>query len=193
MTIETNLPPPASAPRVAFQGEPGAYSEMAAARFGLPTPYPTFARVCAALLALEVELGILPTENVIAGPVPEVQQLLATQPLVVVTTLWLPIEHCLLGLPDATLATATHVLSHWQALRQCRRFLARHPHLRATTVYDTAGAARLVRQQARPNLLAIASRQAARHYGLQVVAAQIADRPDNATHFVLCRAAAGTS
>nr|ABV27223.1 prephenate dehydratase [Chloracidobacterium thermophilum] len=174
--------------RVAFQGELGAYSELAAARFGLPVPYPTFARVCAALLAHEVEFAVLPTENVIAGPVPEVQRLLATQPLVVVTSLWLPIEHCLLGLPDASLTTATHVMSHWQALRQCCRFLARHPHLRATTVYDTAGAARLVWQHARPNLLAIASHQAAHHYGLRVIAEGIADRPDNATHFVLCRA-----
>ncbi|MGQ9898265.1 MAG: prephenate dehydratase domain-containing protein [Acidobacteriota bacterium] len=173
---------------MAFQGEFGAYGEMAAARFGVPRPYPTFAGVCAALLKREVELGVLPTENVIAGPVPEAQRLLATQPLTIVTSLWLPIEHCLLGLPDASLATATHALSHWQALRQCGHFLAQHPHLRATTVYDTAGAARLVRQQGRRNLLAIASRQAAQHYGLQVVAERIADRRDNATHFVLCRA-----
>lgn len=188
MTGESNIPQSVSVPRVAFQGELGAYSEMAAARFGVPKPYPTFARVCAALLEGEVELGVLPVENVIAGPVHEAQRLLATQPLVVVTRLWLPIEHCLLGLPGASLAAATHALSHWQALRQCGRFLAQHRHLRATTVYDTAGAARLVRRQGRQNLLAIASRQAAHHYGLQVVAEQIADRPDNATHFVLCRA-----
>ncbi|MFQ3583218.1 MAG: prephenate dehydratase domain-containing protein [Chloracidobacterium sp.] len=174
--------------RVAFQGEYGAYGEMAAARFGIPVPCPTFARVCAAVVEREANLGVLPIENVIAGPVPEAQALLRTQPLSVETTFWLPIEHCLLGLPGASLSAATHVLSHWQALRQCAQFLARQTRLRPTAVYDTAGAAKLVRTLGRHNLLAIASRRAAAHYHLDIVAENIADRTDNATCFALFRA-----
>ncbi|MCS7079601.1 MAG: hypothetical protein NZ585_06060 [Chloracidobacterium sp.] len=180
--------PPNAAPRIAFQGEFGAYGEIAAARFGAPTPYPTFAAVCAATLAREVEFGVLPVRNVIAGDVPEAQALLRSPRLQVLDEFWLPIEHCLLGLPGATVAEATHVLSHWQALRQCAKFFARYLRLRPTTVYDTAGAAKLVQAHGRRNLLAIASRRAAVHYRLSVLAENIADCADNATCFVLFQA-----
>lgn len=179
---------PDAAPRIAFQGEFGAYGEIAAARFGDPAPYPTFAAVCAATLAREVEFGVLPVRNVIAGDVPEAQALLRSSALRALDEFWLPIEHCLLGLPGATVAEATHVLSHWQALRQCSNVFARRTWLRPTTVYDTAGAAKLVRARGRRNLLAVASRRAAAHYRLDILAENIADRPDNATCFVLFQA-----
>lgn len=181
-------PTPNAAPRIAFQGEFGAYGELAAARFGAPAPYPTFAAVCAATLAREVESGVLPVKNIIAGDVPEAQALLRSPALRVLDEFWLPIEHCLLGLPGATVAEATHVLSHWQALRQCSGVFARRAWLRPTAVYDTAGAAKIVRMRGRRNLLAVASRRAAGHYQLDVLAENIADRADNATCFVLFQA-----
>ncbi|OYT72936.1 MAG: hypothetical protein CFK52_03780 [Chloracidobacterium sp. CP2_5A] len=187
VTTDANLSP-SRAPRIAFQGALGAYSEMAAARFGVPAPYPTFAAVCAATLAGEVELGVLPVSNNIAGDVPEARALLRSRALRLLDEFWLPIEHCLLGLPGATVADATHILSHWQALRQCANVFERHAWLRPTTVYDTAGAAKLIRARGRRNLLAIASRRAAAHYQLSVLAENIADRADNATCFVLFQA-----
>ena len=186
--IRTGSLPSNAAPRIAFQGEWGAYGEIAAARFGEPVPYPTFAAVYRATVTHEVECGLLPVSNIIAGDVPEAQALLRSPALRILEEIWLPIEHCLLGLPGATITEATHALSHWQALRQCAQFLARQARLRPTAVYDTAGAARLVQRRGRRNLLAIASRRAAARYQLDILAERIADRADNATRFALFQA-----
>lgn len=193
--------------RVAFQGEPGAYSEEAVRRYwrcnavdGRVEPVP--ARSCADVVRMvergETDHGLLPIENSLAGSVPATYDALAGATAVwVVGETVLPIHHCLLGVRGATLAGVRIVESHPVALAQCGRFLERHPQMAPRAAYDTAGAAREVSAAGDPARAAIAGRGAAERFGLAVLAADIEDRPDNQTRFLaLSRApvvlAAGT-
>lgn len=172
---------------VGFQGEPGAYSEEAVMRFfgaaAVPVPYRDFRRVGDAVAAGEVDYGLLPVENTIAGSVAGSYDVLAALDLVVVGEVVAPIRHCLLGLPGADLETVTRILSHPVALAQCTRFLEARPGVEAIAVYDTAGAAKQVAYGGDPACAAIASRRAADRYGLAVLAAGVEDRRDNQTRF----------
>lgn len=177
--------------RVAYQGEPGAFSEEAA-WLALPPPVsgypcPTFADVARALAAGHADYGILPLRNSIAGPVEESLGVLAAGGLVTVREIILPVVLCLLAPPDAGPHQIRRVLSHPVALAQCANFLARYGW-EAVPAHDTAGAARLVADAGDPRQAAVASRAAARHYGLRVLAQGIADLPDNRTTFALVQA-----
>jgi len=173
--------------KVAFQGEPGAYSEEAVrACFGPaaePVPYRENADVGAAVEAGDVACGVLPIENSLAGSVVPTYDVLASEALEVVGELVLPIHHCLLGLAGADPALLRRVLSHPVALVQCRAFFAAHPAIRPVPYYDTAGAARAVADAGDATDAAIASRVAGDAYALQVLAADLEDRPDNQTRF----------
>jgi prephenate dehydratase len=103
----------------------------------------------------------------------------------------LPIHHCVLGLPGATLATLRTVESHPVALAQCAAFFARHPGIEARAAYDTAGAAGEVARAGDPARGALASAAAARRYGLDVLAADVEDRSDNQTRFLVISRAHG--
>lgn len=179
---------PRAAPRVAFQGEHGAYSEEAVAAWwaGAADPVPSreCADVAAAVAAGAVDYGLLPVENTLAGSVVAAYDALAAAPgLVVVGEVVLPIHHCVLGPPGATLASLRAVESHPVALAQCRRWLADHPWVEARAAYDTAGAARAAAERGDVRVGAIAGRGAARRFGLAVLAAEVEDRPDNQTRF----------
>lgn len=173
-----------TAPIVAFQGEPGAYSEIAARRHGTPLPRRSFSDVFEAVVSGVADLGALPMENNIGGPIPENVELLERFPVTIIDEAVIDIRHCLLGLPGATLAGATRALSHWQALKQCGVFLAANPNLEVVEAYDTAGSAKLVAEAGIREHLAIASELAAAHYGLEILVRDIADRADNRTRFV---------
>ena len=181
---------PTVAPRVAFQGEHGAYSDEAIALHwsGAATAVPAreCADVAAAVEAGSVEFGLLPIENTLAGSVAATYDALAGAPqTTVVAEVVLPIHHCVLALPGASLESLTTVESHPIALAQCRRFLAAHGHIEARPAYDTAGAARAVAQYGDPRFGAIAGRAAATRFGLRVLAADVEDRPDNQTRFLV--------
>lgn len=173
---------------VAFQGELGAYSHEALARaFGdevIPLPCREFEGVGAAVGDGTAELGLLPIENSLAGSVVPSYDVLAGGDLTIVADLVLPIHHCLLGTPGARLEEIRRILSHPVALAQCTGFL-RSMEADAVAVYDTAGAARTVADSGDRRLAAIAGRGAARRYGLEIMAADIEDRPDNQTRFVV--------
>ncbi|MGQ0562170.1 MAG: prephenate dehydratase domain-containing protein [Gemmatimonadota bacterium] len=175
--------------RVAFQGEPGAYSEEAAllccGRDALLVPQHSFVDVVNAVLAGGATQGILPVENSIIGPVTAATAVLAAPRLSISSELTLPILHCLLGVRGATIESVTRVFSHPAALGQCARFFETHPQLEAVTWYDTAGAAKHVASLADSTLAAIASRRAAERYGLDVLSDDIQDRTDNWTRFVV--------
>ncbi len=180
----------AAGPRVAFQGERGAYSEAAiAARWGeaaTPVPARECADVLAAVRAGAVACGLLAVENTLAGSVAAAWDALAAAPgVVVVGEVVLPVHHCVLAPPGASLASLTAVESHPVALAQCGRFFAGHPHLEARAAYDTAGAARAVAAAGDVRRGALASRAAARRFGLAVLAADVEDRPDNQTRFLV--------
>jgi monofunctional chorismate mutase len=175
--------------RVAFQGELGAYSEEAVRRYWGADAQPVPARSCAdvarAVARGDVDYGLLPIENTLAGSVVATYDALAAEDeITVVGEVILPIHHCLLAPLGASLDTLETVESHPVALAQCTRFLDRHAHIHAQAAYDTAGAARDVAVRGEPTLGAIAGRGAAERFGLSVLAADIEDRPDNQTRFL---------
>ena len=174
--------------RVAFQGEHGAYSELAAERLwpGAKTvPCREMVDVVRAVAREVVNVGVLPIENSIAGTVTStLDALLEADGVHLTGEAIVPIHHCLLALPGATIDRIRWVQSHPVALAQCRSLFARYPTLEARIVYDTAGAARDVAASRNAGRAAIASAVAAQRYGLAILAENIEDRPDNRTRFV---------
>lgn len=172
---------------IAYQGEPGAYSDEAAQQLfpGVPTlGHPTFTAVFTAIGSGTAEAAVLPVENSVAGVVQEVSDLLWAHPaLSVVGEHIAPIRHHLLGRGEVPVRRA---LSHPQALAQCAGWLARH-QITPVPVHDTAGAARTVAERGEPDEGAIASRAAAERYQLRILASDIADQPSNRTRFLVVR------
>jgi prephenate dehydratase len=170
---------------VAYQGEPGAYSEEAALALfadGCPTGYRTFGQAFDALQSGSADVAVLPVENSLGGVVQEVNDLLWERPRLRVRGEHVhPIRHCLLGFSGDAV---TRALSHPQALAQCRKWLEAHD-IEAVPVHDTAGAARQVAEEREPGVAAVASAAAARRYGLDVLAEAIQDDDSNRTRFLV--------
>lgn len=132
-----------------------------------------------------VEYGLLPIENSLAGIVVATYDALSVSRATwVVGETILPVHHCLLALPGATLGGLERVASHPVAIAQCGRFLDQHRALEVDAAYDTAGAARDVARSGDPSRGAIAGRGAAERFGLEILASDIEDRPDNQTRFL---------
>lgn len=176
-------------PRIAFQGELGAYSEEAVRNLdssAAPVPCREFLDVARAVDSGDADAGVLPIENTLAGSVVgSYDALTACESLHVVAETVVEIHHCLLAPRGATLAALTSIESHPVALAQCTRFLRERPSIAARAAYDTAGAARNVASRANPHAAAIAGRAAAARYSLEILAANIEDRSDNQTRFLL--------
>ena len=170
--------------KVAYQGEPGAYSdEAASALFTDPDAvgFATFRLTFEALTIGAVDAAVLPVENSSAGVVQEVSDLLWELPdLRVVREHVLPVRHCLLGWPGPV----ERALSHPQALAQCDAYLHSR-QIRSVAYHDTAGAARAVAEQRQPGTAAIASKAAAERYWLYVLAESIQDDSENRTRFIV--------
>jgi prephenate dehydratase len=183
---------PAVPERVAFQGERGAYSEEAARALvpgATPHPLPTFEDVFEAVEAGAVPRAVVPIENSLHGSVHVNYDHLVAHRVQIVAEGRLRIRHHLVAVPGATAEGLREVRSHPQALGQCRRYLRQHlPRATPRPAYDTAGAARNVAEDAEPAVAAIASRAAARAYGLAVLAAEIEDDPQNFTRFLVLEA-----
>jgi prephenate dehydratase len=176
--------------RASFQGELGAYSEEAVVRACgsdvQPVPCRENRDVVRAVADGAVDLGVLPLENTLAGTVPASYDAIADEAQVhAVGEVVIPIHHCVLGVHGATLQTLCVVESHPVALAQCAGFFARHSWLEARAAYDTAGAARDIARAGDLTRGAIASRAAASRYALSILAADIEDRSDNQTRFVI--------
>ena len=176
-------------PRIAFQGAPGAFSEDAIRVFWgpdtVPVPCETFSGMLAAVKAGAADGAVLPVENMVVGPITSALDALDdfSVGLNIGGTTDVPIVHALLGTPDATLEGVRRIASHPVALAQCRRFLQAFG-AKVESFYDTAGAAKMVRDTADAQLAAVASHNAALLYGLTVLADAIQDEPDNWTRFV---------
>jgi prephenate dehydratase len=180
-------------PPIAFQGIRGAYSDLAARAVfpGRPTyPCPSFETALEAVRNNQAEYAVIPVENSTAGRVADVHHLLPESGLFIVGEHFQPVSHCLLALPGATLIDLKTVISHPQALAQCRK------HLRSLTLTpeafsDTARAAEEVAQRGDLSLGAVASSLAGELYGLQVLQAPLNDEAHNTTRFlVMARAPA---
>ena len=170
--------------KVAYQGEPGAYSEEAASAVfpdAEAVGFATFRLTFEALGMGAVDAAVLPVENSSAGIVQEVSDLLWELPgMRVVREHIHPVRHYLLGWPGPV----ERALSHPQALAQCDRYLHSR-QIRPVAFHDTAGAARAVAEQRQPGTAAIASKAAAKRYGLYILAESIQDDSENRTRFVV--------
>ena len=178
---------------IAFQGYPGAYSDLACrAAFPAMTTLPceSFETAMEAVRDGRAGLAMLPCENSLAGRVPDIHHLLPGSGLFVVGEHFQRVEHCLLGIKGATIAGLKRAHSHTVALGQVRNLL-RELHLTPVVEADTAGAAELVAQWNRPEEAAIASSLAAEIYGLEILRANVEDAAHNTTRFyVMTRQAA---
>ncbi len=176
-----------SARRVAFQGEPGAYANLAA-REALPraeaVPCPTFEDAVDAVRDGRTDLAIIPVENSLHGRIADIHHLLPDAGLYIVGEHFLPIHHQLLGIRGAKLSSIKTVFSQAPALAQCRR-LIREMKLQARHWHDTAGSARHVAELKDPAAAAIASSLAGEIYGLEILKANVEDEAHNMTRFLI--------
>ncbi|MEE9904630.1 MAG: prephenate dehydratase [Chlorobium sp.] len=170
-------------PMIAYQGEPGAYSEIAALRLGEPKPCETFDEVFSAVESREADFAVIPIENSLGGSIHHNYDLLLQHPVAIVAETFVKVEHCLLGIHGSSAEHAVKVLSHPQALAQCRNFFTLHPHLKAEVAYDTAGSAKMIAAEGDPSKLAIASKRAGELYGLEILQENLADEEWNITRF----------
>lgn len=173
---------------VAFQGVPGAYSELASKQlFGekcRTLPCETFEAVFAAVEKGKADLGMLPIENSLAGSIHQNYDLLLARNLHIVGEAHLKVEHVLMCHPSTSLAKLKRVRSHPQALAQCSDFFARAKGVKPEVYFDTAGAAKSLADEAPAETGAIASEYAARLYGLKVLRRNLQNHADNYTRFL---------
>ena len=176
--------------RIAYQGEPGAFSEEAIQRLGpaIPISCSSFPELFSAIANGRADLILAPVENTIAGPVTQSCELLARTNLRRVTEVLLPIRLHLIGLPGAVLDNIRTVRSHPVALAQCRRYLSTHPNVIAEAASDTAGSVREMFELGDRSVAAIASERAAALYGGVILDRDIHDNPENFTKFLLLSA-----
>src|SRR5215471_7205086 len=166
-----HVPLTTRAKRVAFQGEPGAYANLAA-REALPhvmaVPYPTFDGAVEAVRARETDLCIIPVENSLHGRIADIHHLLPDAPLYIVGEHFHRVRHQLMAVKGATLSSVKTVVSQEPALGQCRKMI-RDLGLKRLLWADTAGAARHVAEVKDKTLAAVASTLAAEIHGLSIL------------------------
>jgi len=176
--------------RIAIQGELGSFSHEAALKAcpeATLLPCALSAEVFSALSAGAADAAMIPIENSLAGSVLEHYDLLLSHDVAVESEWLLRIRHNLIGVPGATLDRIRQAYSHPVALAQCRRFFQEHPAIEAVAYYDTAGSVKQLMELRDPGLAAIASAQAATHYGGQILQPGIEDNAENYTRFFLLR------
>jgi len=178
------------AERIVYQGEPGANSHLAC-REAFPdleaVACPTFEDALSAVRSGEALYAMIPIENSVAGRVADIHHLLPDADLYIVGEHFLRVRHQLMAVPGASLQTIKRVLSHTQALGQCRRKL-HELGLRPVPEADTAGSARIVKETGDPELAAIAPKLAAEIYGLDILMSDVEDEMHNTTRFVVLAA-----
>ena len=172
---------------IAFQGEPGAYSEIACETFApgfTPLPCPNFEAALLAVVEGRAARAMLPVENSLAGRVADIHHLLPQTDLHIVGEHFLQIRHQLLVAPGVDLANVRVVRSHAMAIGQCLGII-RALGLRAEMAGDTAGAARRLAESRKPDEAVIASAKAAEIYGLAIARANVEDAGHNTTRFLV--------
>jgi arogenate/prephenate dehydratase len=174
--------------RLAYQGEPGAYSEAAALQYGGPhaetLPCPSFEDVFDAVSRKKATHGVVPLENSIGGTIHRNYDLLLDHDLTISGEVELDVVHCLQALPGTKVGDVKVVYSHPQALAQCERYL-KDLGASVEAVYDTAGGAKLVAEKKLAGAAALASRRAADVFGLEVLQEAVQDFEYNITRFAI--------
>jgi prephenate dehydratase len=172
---------------IAFQGEPGANSHLAISE-AYPRadalPCATFEDAFAAVRSGRAQLGMIPVENSVAGRVADIHHLMPTSKLHIVAEHFMPVHHQLLGVKGSRLKALKTVESHVHALGQCRNVI-RKLGIKAIVAADTAGSAREVSESGDPTRASIATKLAAKIYGLRVLQTNIEDEKHNTTRFIV--------
>lgn len=177
---------------IAYNGVPGAFTESAAVGFfgedSRREGFKTFEEVFSAVADGRARYGVVPVENSSSGSINTVYDLMGKYACHIVGEQLVRVEHCLLGVPGATLDDVRTVYSHEQGFAQCPVFLSQHPDWVTTPYFNTAIAARHVAEMGDKHSAAIASRLAARHYGLAILAPDIHSSCGNHTRFFIVSA-----
>jgi len=176
--------------RVGFQGEPGAYSEAAVFEHYSEVavsavPCESFEQVFNIVKNGDCQYGVLPIENSLAGSIHQNYDLLLQNALWVVGEQYLRVSHCLIAKPGTHISDIKTVMSHPQALAQCAGYIRSMPGVKVEPVYDTAGSVKIMRSQNDSTIAAIASKQAANIFGMEILAEKIEDNQANFTRFLV--------
>jgi prephenate dehydratase len=174
--------------KIAFQGEPGAFSQHAGHKiFGTriePLPCLTFEDAFDAVAHRKAVCAVIPIENTLAGSIHQNFDLLAHHSLEIVGETLLRVEHHLIAHPGVSLRQIEQIYSHPAALEQCKNLLRRHKKIEKISFYDTAGSVKFIRDRGLKNAAAIASENAAHIYGMNILRRGIEDDPENYTRFL---------
>ncbi|MEK7116724.1 MAG: prephenate dehydratase [Patescibacteria group bacterium] len=177
---------------VAFQGEHGAFSEMAV--FNLfnklikTEPSQSFHDVFDKVKSGKCEYGIVPVENTLGGIVYQVWDLLNEYGLNVVAETKIKIKHCLIVNPDTKITDIKKVYAHYQAALQCNNFLIKHKNWAIENAYDTAGSVKIIKDLPsgeKFETAAIASERAAKIFEMEILKKNIQDSNENYTRFMI--------
>lgn len=172
--------------KIAFQGELGAYSEMAVySFFGQEVevkPCKSFDEVFENVKKGNVDYGVVPIENSIEGSVNRTYDLFLEYDLKVRGEIIIRISHCLIANKGTKIEQIKAVYSHPQALAQCRKFLEQNK-LKAISNFDTAGSVKMIKEEKMTDAAAIASERAAQIYDMTILAREIEDVKNNSTRF----------
>jgi len=177
---------------IAYQGEPGAYSEQAIIDFFSPqaqmqtVPCATFDDVFDCVTLGKCDYGVVPVENSLGGSVHRNYDLFMRHTLYLVGEVVVRVRWYLYALPGVALGEVRRVISHWQALAQCERTLSRLlPAAEREQVYDTAGSVKMLAESRRRDTAAIAGQRARDLYNLPILCEGLEDDPTNYTRFVV--------
>ncbi len=175
--------------RAAFQGEPGAFSQVAAVQLAgkdlIAAPMPSFEEVFVSAVNGKCKYAAIPIENTLHGSVHENYDLLLKYDLVIQAETFVRIVHNLIAPPGVSFSQIRRVFSHPVALNQCRRFFEENPRIEKTPFYDTAGSVKMVMENTLTDAGAIASAAAAKIYGGRILRKSIEDDRENFTRFFL--------
>jgi len=175
--------------QIVYQGEPGCNSDVASNKFFTKnvkrTGVRTFKDIFETVKNNEETYGVVPVENSLTGSIHQNYDLLLDYDLWVIGSVKLRIEHNLMAPTGTDIRSIKEVWSHPEALAQCRDFLASHPGYKIVSVYDTAGAAKLVKEQKTKNVAIIAGPQVAKLYGFKNLKENIESHPHNFTRFLI--------
>jgi prephenate dehydratase len=172
--------------KIAFQGEPGAYSEQAVFDyFGQveTVPCESFDVMFDAVVSGKSDAALAPIENSLAGSIHQNYDLLLRHDLHIVGEYYLRVQHCLITMPGVKKEDIKKAISHPQALGQCAAYLRSHG-IKAEQVYDTAGSVKMLKESGARDMAAIASKRAAELYGMQILEEGIEDNAENYTRFL---------
>jgi len=175
--------------KIAYQGEPGSFSEVAAEQLlkgnKRLVPLDSLEQVFAAIHHARADYAVVPIENSLVGSIHKTYDLLLDHKLHIIGETQLRVVHCLIAPKGTAFSRITKAFSHPVALEQCRNFFAKHTSIAPVSYYDTAGAVKMLAESGLPSAAAVAGPHAADTYGMSILRKSIEDEKSNHTRFIL--------